>query len=264
MRSVRTALLMAGDAAALALLPGSAAEFVARVGRPRAWLLEVGVDRALVVAAGAAVWLAAAWLGVGLIAALGARLPGAAGRLGAAVGRRVLPRAVLGLLAGTAGIGVLLAPVAAGANPAPAPSPTVSAATVSAPAVPAPTWPTDPPPIAAPTWPTAAPTIATQATAAPTAAPPTTTTPTPHRSEPPAAAPTTHDAIRVKPGDSLWLLAGHRLGPDASDAETAAAWPRWYAANRAVIGADPAVIRPGQVLRSPTSATVTPTREEIR
>jgi nucleoid-associated protein YgaU len=31
----------------------------------------------------------------------------------------------------------------------------------------------------------------------------------------------------------------------------AASWPRWYAANRRVIGADPDLILPGQILRPP-------------
>jgi hypothetical protein len=34
--------------------------------------------------------------------------------------------------------------------------------------------------------------------------------------------------------------------------DIAAAWPRWYAANRAVIGPDPGLIRPGQELMPPS------------
>jgi nucleoid-associated protein YgaU len=58
----------------------------------------------------------------------------------------------------------------------------------------------------------------------------------------------------VRPGDSLWLIAAHRLGPTATDADVAVTWPRWYAANRAVIGADPDLIRPGQLLSAPHAA----------
>jgi hypothetical protein len=50
----------------------------------------------------------------------------------------------------------------------------------------------------------------------------------------------------------LWNIAARHLGPHASAAEIARAWPRWYAANRAVIGIDPGVILPGQVLYAPT------------
>jgi nucleoid-associated protein YgaU len=57
----------------------------------------------------------------------------------------------------------------------------------------------------------------------------------------------------VQPGDSLWLIAARRLGPDASDEQIAANWPRWYAANRAAIGDDPSLIEPGQVLHAPPS-----------
>jgi nucleoid-associated protein YgaU len=58
--------------------------------------------------------------------------------------------------------------------------------------------------------------------------------------------------VTVAPGDSLWLIAARRLGADASQGEVAAAWPRWYAANRDVIGPDPNLIHPGQRLRTPT------------
>ncbi|MCC2308788.1 LysM peptidoglycan-binding domain-containing protein [Cellulomonas chengniuliangii] len=57
--------------------------------------------------------------------------------------------------------------------------------------------------------------------------------------------------VTVRPGDSLWALAAADLGPGASDAEIAAAWPRWYAANAATIGSDPEVILPGQTLDVP-------------
>jgi nucleoid-associated protein YgaU len=59
-----------------------------------------------------------------------------------------------------------------------------------------------------------------------------------------------HEVV-VRTGDTLWGLAARRLGPGAGNAAIAAAWPEWYAANRAVIGADPDLIRPGQRLRPP-------------
>jgi nucleoid-associated protein YgaU len=59
----------------------------------------------------------------------------------------------------------------------------------------------------------------------------------------------------VRPGDSLWLIAQRRLGPFASPAQVSAEWRRWYAANRERIGADPALIRPGQVLHAPAEAS---------
>lgn len=57
--------------------------------------------------------------------------------------------------------------------------------------------------------------------------------------------------VTVGPGDCLWSIAGRHLGPQATDAEIAAAWPRWYVTNREVIGADPNLLHPGQQLMAP-------------
>ncbi|MBB2922939.1 LysM peptidoglycan-binding domain-containing protein [Cellulomonas cellasea] len=59
------------------------------------------------------------------------------------------------------------------------------------------------------------------------------------------------ETVVVAAGDSLWRIAQRALGPDATDQEVAAEWPRWYAANADVIGADPDLVVPGQVLRAP-------------
>jgi len=55
----------------------------------------------------------------------------------------------------------------------------------------------------------------------------------------------------VRPGDCLWDIAAEHLGPGATAADIARAWPRWYTTNRAVIGADPDLIHPGQQLVAP-------------
>ena len=57
--------------------------------------------------------------------------------------------------------------------------------------------------------------------------------------------------VTVRPGDSLWSLSSARLGPYASDVDVALDWPRIYQANRDAIGANPNLLRPGQVLRLP-------------
>ena len=57
--------------------------------------------------------------------------------------------------------------------------------------------------------------------------------------------------VVVRRGDSLWSIAARHLGPDASDAEIAGAWPAWFEANRDVVGDDPDQLRPGQVLHAP-------------
>jgi nucleoid-associated protein YgaU len=58
--------------------------------------------------------------------------------------------------------------------------------------------------------------------------------------------------VTVRAGDTLWDIAARDLGSLATDAEIAAHWPRWYAGNRTVIGADPALLVPGQILTPPS------------
>ena len=62
----------------------------------------------------------------------------------------------------------------------------------------------------------------------------------------------------VARGDTLWDIARRHLPRSATDLEIAREWPRWYAANRAVIGSDPDHLVPGMRLRAPgTRATGT-------
>lgn len=91
---------------------------------------------------------------------------------------------------------------------------------------------------------------------------PATATPAPARTREGAGAvapgdrPAPGTAVRVvRPGDSLWSITAAALGPAASHAEVAAAWPRLYAANRAVVGPDPDLIHPGQRLALPAELT---------
>ena len=57
--------------------------------------------------------------------------------------------------------------------------------------------------------------------------------------------------VVVRPGDTLWGLAATRSRPDAPDAAVTDRWQQIYRVNRAVIGADPDLIRPDQRLRLP-------------
>ena len=71
--------------------------------------------------------------------------------------------------------------------------------------------------------------------------------------------------MTVQPGDSLWLIAARRLGAHADPTQIEATWREWYAANRALIGADPDLIHPGQVLVDPGAASAsTPSSEEAQ
>ena len=55
----------------------------------------------------------------------------------------------------------------------------------------------------------------------------------------------------VKPGESLWSIAATTLPAGASTVDIAASSAAWYDSNRAVIGANPSLIHPGQDLAAP-------------
>ncbi len=69
-----------------------------------------------------------------------------------------------------------------------------------------------------------------------------------HRPGPASPPPRT---VVVRPGDTLWGLADDTLAPDASAEAVSERWRQIYRVNRAVIGADPDLIRPDQRLRLP-------------
>lgn len=224
------------DGAVLLLLRPRLTELEA----PRRWLDRAGSDEVAAGFAGTLLWLLAAVFGLGLLATAIARLPGAIGRAGDRLSRVLLPQAVRRLAAGSAGLGVLLAPVAAIAETGSAPPPASS--------VPAPGWPVDPPP-APPATPAPPVPPVPPAQPAPPAPPAPPVPPAKPVESTPPDAPT--DSVTVRPGDSLWLIAARRLGATASPARVAATWPAWYAANRGAIGDDPDRLVPGQVLHAP-------------
>jgi nucleoid-associated protein YgaU len=55
----------------------------------------------------------------------------------------------------------------------------------------------------------------------------------------------------VVPGQSLWMIAASTLGADSAPAAIATETSRWYERNRTVIGPNPDLILPGQVLTAP-------------
>jgi hypothetical protein len=277
-RFTRLGALLAADAGVLVLARPALADVWRHLRHPTAWVDTAGTDAALGTVAAALLWLAAAWLAAGLLALLAGELPGATGRIGTALSRRLLPRALAAGIAGAAGLGVLLAPVATAAPPPPPPG-------TSTPALPAPTWPVGPtspgagqlhvrqsnattparhrPPASTPLPARTRPSASAPAQGGPSREPgrsptqppqpPERTTPPAHRAQPVSRPQHTADqsAVQVRRGDSLWLIAARRLGAHPRPAEIAASWPRWYAANRAVIGTDPDLILPGQVLTEP-------------
>lgn len=56
----------------------------------------------------------------------------------------------------------------------------------------------------------------------------------------------------VKAGDCLWNIARRALPEGASNAAIASEWQSWYQHNRAVIGANPDLLHPGQILHAPS------------
>ncbi|HSR22457.1 MAG TPA: LysM domain-containing protein [Candidatus Eisenbacteria bacterium] len=211
----------------------------------------LGFEEALALTAAAAAWCVLTWLTLGTLVAVAARLrdrPGLAGAAAARVPR--LSRRLAGLLLG---LGLAGAPTAFAL---PAHAGQVVVATRSAERVvprlgtglvvpvldrPQADGGSLPGPLS--TWTPDRPALPPRATPTRRALALVTSTPRRH--------PDVVDEVVVRRGDTLWDIAARHLGPRASAAEVAAAWPRWYAANRALVGPDPALIRPGQRLRPP-------------
>src|SRR3954469_782654 len=190
-----------------------------------------GVDVLISSAAGLLAWAAWAWGVLGLALTAAAAVPGAVGGAAGLVLHVVLPAGARRSAAVLLGLGLgLTAPVAGVALPALAP--TASAAAIQD----VPDWPSSElPGTAVPDWPGAAP--ATEAV---------------------EAAPTTGHRVVVR-GDCLWHIAADsllgQLGRLPTDGEVAAAVDAWWHANADVIGPDPDLLVPGQVLRAPDPRT---------
>src|SRR4051812_32744945 len=181
-----------------------------------------GVDSVISQSAGWGAVAVCAYLLPGLLATLVAESVGTAGRF-TDIALSLYPRVTRSALQTVVAAVVGLVGTLAGAAAAEAGGPHPPAPPVVAPATPPPD-PLD--------WP-----VHTSQAPAPAAA----TRPTP-----PATAGAT-----VHPGDSLWRIAARALGRHATPAATAAAWPRWWAANRTAVGDDPDLLRPGLRLRAP-------------
>lgn len=269
--------------AAVALAAGLALlRWLARVTVGRAEVAAAGAplrpDEVLAGLVAVAAALVLLWALVGVLLEVVGFVPGmvgdAARTASAALTPRLLRRSVglvlgVGVAAGVApGASVAGAPEARAARPLVAssphpdpgysalPDPAWSAPTTRASAVPRDSGrvrPTASPPLPAP-----APAPSRPARPAPTVADPG-WTPSPPIVRPQAdvrlltraPAPSEPGEVVVRRGDTLWSIAARHLGPLPSDAEIAAAWPAWHDANRHVIGDDPDLLRPGQVLVAP-------------
>ena len=204
----------------------------------------------LLAAVGLCAWACACWLLLcTALTAAGRLLPGVGGRAARGLATRCAPRAVRRLAQLAVGVTVATA-VLGGTGAASADG--LRGASGGARVTVSDTTPVPAPQLAPPMdldWPVAPPTVAGAATrSAPVAT----------RSEgplPTRAAPVrrTGAEVVVRPGDCLWDLARASLGAAASDRQVAAAWPSWWSANRALIGADPDLLQPGMHLVPPTT-----------
>jgi nucleoid-associated protein YgaU len=206
-------------------------------------------ERALVAAAALLAWCLAAWLFAVTALILAARTHTAAGQVAERAVRIITPRAGRRFLEAALGVALAVGPsgaALASTQPAfaPVPAPVVAAAEFSF-------FDLDRPfsqaPAAAPATPTPTASPAASATPAPATPAPAAPTPTSPDTSTATSPDTTHAVV---PGDTLWGLAA-AANPRASPAQLASSWQRWYTANRDVIGADPDLLLPGQLLTVP-------------
>ena len=211
-RLLLTSAAMAVVALALAALAPDPGSAVRSVADAQRTVDLQGADALVLSAAALAAWACWAWGAVGLALTAASAVPGALGAGAGVLLGVLLPAAARRAAAIAVGAG-LAAPVLLGTPPG-TDRPLVTAAAVG---------------LEVPDWPRA------------------------DRGVPDWPAASTEGVHVVAPGDCLWDIAEGRLAPEgqARDAEVAAGVQRWWSANRTVIGPDPDLIRPGQVLRPP-------------
>ena len=217
-----TTALMAAIAWALASAAPGWAEASATLSAPQAAVDAGGPDALLVVLAAGLGWLVWAWGAAGLLLTALSALPGVPGRLAGLVAAAVLPES--GRRAAALALGLSLgatAPIAGIGLRDGSAVPATAVVTASA-ATALPDWPAAVP--GAPDW---------------------------------RAAPEAGEHVVVA-GDCLWDVVRDRLtaaspGSPVPDVQIAVAVHAWWQANADVIGPDPDVVRPGQVLHPPTA-----------
>lgn len=223
------------------------------------------VDELVTVLCAVVALVIAIWFVVALLVSLGAHLPGIAGVRARRVADQMAPtsvRRLAAIVAGAVAVGTLVPTDATGGAALPDPS---LRATVTSPALRA----TDPP---GPRRPPESPGPVADTPPLDTPAPgfvPTrpTVRPQPDPRLLASARPGTGSEreVVVHRGDTLWGIVHQHLGSDATDAEVAQAWPHWHEANRTVIGPDPDLILPGQILHPPAPIPHhAPTTEDVR
>lgn len=223
-RLVVTAAAMALLAAGLTVLTPDLSSMVGELASAQHTADTAGPDHLVVSVAGLLAWAVWGWGALGLALTAASALPGVLGSTARLAVRVVLPAAVRHSAAVALGIGLGVGGPLVGTT---ALMGTAAAAdsglTSTDPAVP--DWPVAAATRSAPDWPPA----------------------------PPATG--THVVDR---GDCLWHIAGDHMlaatGRAPTDGEVAVATQAWWQTNAAVIGPDPDLLLPGQVLRPPEPA----------
>lgn len=194
-----------------------------------------GADALVLVAVTGLAWASWAWGALGLLLTAATAAPGLIGRTAGVLVRGVLPAGARRAAAIAIGVGLgTAAPIALPTGPSPL---VVASAATSTPDA---DWPSGSPGLVVqPDWPSAP--------AADAAGPP------PPVPDWPGPAAGEHVVLR---GDCLWdiardWLAGRQPDQSVTDAEIAPAVQEWWQANATVIGPDPDLLLPGQVLQPP-------------
>ena len=268
---VLTAGLVAGATAGIAAVRAGAADVAGLVAGGVPAASPAGLTQAVVAVGTVAVGLGTLWLVAGAALTAVDLLAARAGTPAPVPVRRAAataPRATQRLVAAVLGMGIACGTAgAAGAVPVPAATealvvvtelatqPATEQATEHATehATESPAWqdPFDPGWRAATGW---TPDRAPDPAPRPAATQPTASLPA-SEAAPARAHLRSEDAVVVRRGDSLWDIAARSLPAGAGAAEIAAEWPRWWAANRDVIGPDPDLLLPGQRLVPPAAGS---------
>jgi hypothetical protein len=226
-RLVVTTAVMAAVAVGLRALTPDLAAVLSGGGDLQSLVDTAGPEALLLAGVAAVAWAVWVWGALGLALTALSALPGLVGAAAGLVLRCVVPASGRRAAALALGIGLATAPALTGCATAAPQSPAVVVAAAVATTAPAveevPDWPAGTPADAAPALP-----------------------------DWPAPAPADHVVLR---GECLWTIAAAdlraRAGTEPADAQVAVAVGRWWSANAAVIGPDPDLLLPGQVLRPP-------------
>jgi nucleoid-associated protein YgaU len=228
-RLLCTATVMAAIAVTLSVLTPSWSAMTGAITTAQRTVDAHGSDALVTAAAGLLAWAVWAWGALGLVLTAASALPGIAGAGARLTLRVALPAGARHGAAVLLGVGLgIAAPLAGAGLPALAPT----------------AWAASPPGGEVPDWPT------------PTAAAPVPDWPADAGSATPEL-PAAGQRVVVR-GDCLWHIAADSLlglsGRLPADGEVAAAVQAWWQANADVIGPDPDLLLPGQVLRAPGPA----------